>query len=117
MEYNNKVKDHFLHPHNLGKLKKYNYEAEAANPTCGDALKLFFDVENGKIKKVGMEVLGCGAAIASSSVASELLINKDIDKAKNLKNQEIVEILGGLPEEKIKCSLLVEQALQNIKKI
>jgi len=117
MEYNKKVTEHFLHPHNLGRLPKYNYTAEAANPTCGDAVKFYFDVDSKseRIEKVGIEVLGCGAAIASCSVASEMLTGKTLTEAKKISNQAIVDELGGLPSEKINCSLLVEQAVGRVK--
>lgn len=118
MNYNKVVIEHFLSPKNLGKLKKFNFIAEAANPTCGDAVKFYFDISDKNIiNDIGIEVLGCGAAIASSSMASVILKGKTLEDATKINNSEIVDALGGLPQEKINCSLLVEQAMQNIKKV
>jgi nitrogen fixation protein NifU and related proteins len=116
MQYNKKVEEHFLSPKNLGKLEQYTYTAEAANPTCGDAVKFYFDTdEDNKISKVGIEVLGCGAAIAASSMASEMIIGKKISELKSVTNDKVVSELGGLPDDKINCSVLVNQAFSNIK--
>lgn len=109
--YNEKVMDHFMHPRNMGKMDDFTHKAQVGNPVCGDVMELYLKVENGKIKKASFLAFGCGAAIAGSSALTEMLIGKTIEEAKKIKNLEVAEYLGGLPKEKLHCSVLARQAV------
>lgn len=112
MEYSPKVMDHFMNPRNVGEIKDANGVGEVGNARCGDIMKMFIKVENGIIEDVKFQTFGCGSAIATSSMATELIKGKPLDEALKLTNQAVVEALDGLPPVKIHCSVLAEQAIK-----
>lgn len=112
-EYTDKVKKHFLNPKNVGEVEEANAVAEVGSMACGDALKLTFKVdENGKISDAKFKTFGCASAIASASVLTEMLKGKSVEEAEKITNQDIADALGGLPKEKMHCSVLGRQALE-----
>lgn len=112
MQYSAKVMDHFSNPRNVGELADANGVGEVGNPTCGDIIKMYLKIENGVIKEVKFKTFGCGAAIATSSIATEMIKGKPIDEALQLSNRAVIEALDGLPPVKIHCSVLAEQAVK-----
>ena len=112
MQYSAKVMDHFSNPRNVGELADANGVGEVGNPTCGDIMKMYLKIENGVIKEVRFKTFGCGAAIATSSIATEMIKGKPIDEALRLSNKAVIEALDGLPPVKIHCSVLAEQAVK-----
>ncbi len=110
-EYNATVMEHFLNPRNVGELKDASAIGIAVNPHCGDTMKLYIKVADGRIADLRFKTFGCGAAIASSSIGTELFRGKTIDEALSVTDAEIVSSLGGLPERKVVCSLLAVKAL------
>lgn len=114
--YSDVVKDHFLNPRNIVKTDfpdwKYNGEGEVGSPACGDVMKVWIMVDQDKIVKIGWKTFGCASAIASTSIMSELVIGKDIFEAKKITAKMIIDKLGGLPTQKIHCSVLGDQALK-----
>jgi len=113
MEYTDKVLDHFQNPRNVGEIIDADGVGEVGNAKCGDIMKMFIKVsEDGVITDVKFKTFGCGAAIATSSVATEMIKGKPIDYALTLKNQDVVDSLGGLPPQKIHCSVLAEEAIK-----
>ncbi|HPP06019.1 MAG TPA: Fe-S cluster assembly scaffold protein NifU [Syntrophorhabdaceae bacterium] len=112
MNYNETVMDHFMHPRNMGEMEDPDAVGEAGNPVCGDVMKIFLKIENDRIIDVKFKTFGCGAAIASSSMATELIKGKTIEEALKVTNEKVTEALGGLPEAKLHCSLLAEEALK-----
>jgi len=111
--YSEKVMEHFRNPRNVGEIKDADGVGNVGNPICGDIMRLYIKVENGIITDAKFQTLGCGAAIASSSVLTELVKGKTIKEAGKLSNSEVVKALGGLPEVKMHCSVLAEQALRS----
>lgn len=109
--YNEKVKDHFINPRNVGRLKNPGGEATIGNPVCGDVLKIMINVQKGLIKDIKFETYGCAAAIATSSVLSEMVKGKSLDYAKKIRNKDVLNALGGLPNIKVHCSNLAADAL------
>lgn len=109
--YSEKVMDHFENPRNVGKLEDANAVGEVGNATCGDIMKIYMKIENGIIENVSFKTFGCGAAIATSSMATELVKGKSIDEALKLTNKAVMEALDGLPPAKVHCSVLAEQAI------
>lgn len=113
MEYSEIVVDHYTNPRNVGKIEDASGVGEVGNPVCGDIMKMYIKVEDGKISDVKFKTFGCGAAIASSSVTTELIKGKTIEEALALKNTEVVDKLGGLPPVKLHCSVLAEETIHS----
>ena len=112
--YSEKVMDHFLHPRNVGTLENANGIGEVGNAKCGDIMKIYLDIdENQIIRDVKFETFGCGSAIASSSMATELIKGQPLSDALKLTNKAVTEALGGLPAHKIHCSVLAEEAIKS----
>ncbi|MCX7883919.1 MAG: Fe-S cluster assembly scaffold protein NifU [Caloramator sp.] len=109
--YSDKVMDHFTNPRNVGEIENADGVGEVGNPTCGDIMKIYLKVDNNIIKDVKFKTFGCGAAIASSSMATELIKGKTIEEAWNLTNKAVAEALDGLPPVKMHCSVLAEEAI------
>ena len=109
--YSEKVIDHFSHPRNVGEIEDASGSGTVGNPKCGDIMKMDIKVEDGIIVDVKFKTFGCGAAIATSSMATEMVKGKSIDEALELTNQAVAEALGGLPPVKMHCSMLAEQAI------
>jgi nitrogen fixation NifU-like protein len=110
--YNQIVMDHFAHPRNRGEMENADGVGEAQNPACGDTMRLFIKVEENRIIDATFLTFGCGAAIASSSITTELIKGKTIEEALTISNQMVAQALGGLPPTKVHCSVLAEQAIQ-----
>lgn len=110
--YNDKVMDHFMNPRNMGEIENPDGVGTVGNPTCGDVMRLYIKVEDGKIADARFKTFGCGAAIASSSMTTELIKGKTIEEALKISNQAVAEALGGLPPVKMHCSVLAEDALK-----
>ena len=112
MAYSEKVMDHFANPRNVGELPDANGIGEVGNSRCGDIMKMYIKVENNIIVDVSFKTFGCGEAIATSSMATELIKGKSIDDALKLTNKAVMEALDGLPPVKVHCSVLAEQAIK-----
>ena len=111
MQYSEKVWDHFEHPRNVGELASPSGSGTVGNAKCGDIMKMDIQVEDGIITDVKFKTFGCGAAIATSSMATEMVKGKTIEEALALTNKAVMEALDGLPPVKIHCSLLAEEAI------
>ncbi|MFQ5646042.1 MAG: Fe-S cluster assembly scaffold protein NifU [bacterium] len=111
MMYSDKVMDHFRNPRNMGEITEPSGVGEVGNPTCGDVMKLWVKIEGDRIVDAKFKTFGCGAAIATSSMVTELVIGKSIDEALEISNQQVAEALDGLPPVKMHCSVLAEEAL------
>ncbi|AJA48223.1 iron-sulfur cluster assembly scaffold protein IscU 2 [Clostridium pasteurianum DSM 525 = ATCC 6013] len=111
MIYSDKVMDHFRNPRNVGEIENANGIGEVGNPQCGDIMKIYIEVKDNIIKDVKFKTFGCGSAIASSSMATELIKGKSIEEAWNLTNKAVAEALDGLPPVKMHCSVLAEEAI------
>ena len=109
--YSEKVMDHFSHPRNVGEIDNPSGTGTVGNAKCGDIMKMDIKVENGIITDVKFKTFGCGAAIATSSMATEMVKGKSVDEALTLTNQAVAEALDGLPPVKMHCSMLAEQAI------
>ena len=110
--YSEKVMDHFRNPRNVGVIEDANGIGEVGNAKCGDIMKMYLKIENDVIEDVKFETFGCGSAIASSSMATELIKGKPIEEALELSNKAVVEALDGLPAYKLHCSVLAEEAVK-----
>ena len=110
--YSEKVMDHFRHPRNVGVIEDADGVGEVGNAKCGDIMKMYIKVENGILTDVKFETFGCGSAIASSSMATEMIKGKPISEALQLTNKAVTEALDGLPAHKLHCSVLAEEAVQ-----
>jgi nitrogen fixation NifU-like protein len=112
MEYSTKVMEHFRNPQNVGEIKDADGVGHVGNPVCGDIMELYIKVEDGIIKDAKFKTFGCGAAIATSSMVTEMVKGKTIDEALKITNETVAEALGGLPKIKMHCSVLAEEALK-----
>lgn len=112
MIYSQKVMDHFANPRNVGEIKDADGVGEVGNAKCGDIMRMFIKVEGDRIADVKFKTFGCGAAIATSSIATEMIIGHTIDEALKLTNKAVVEALDGLPSSKLHCSVLAEQTIK-----
>lgn len=112
MLYSPEVMDHFTNPRNVGIIEDADGIGEIGNAKCGDIMKMYLKIENGIIVDVKFKTFGCGAAVATSSMATEMIKGKSIDDALTLTNKAVVEALGGLPAVKIHCSVLAEEAVK-----
>ena len=110
--YTEQVMEHFYNPHNMGELADANGIGEVGNPKCGDIMRMYIKVENGIIVDVSFKTFGCGSAIATSSIATDMVKGHTLEEALTLSNKAVVEALGGLPAHKIHCSVLAEQAIK-----
>jgi nitrogen fixation NifU-like protein len=109
--YSDKVMDHFSNPRNVGEIENADGVGEVGNASCGDIMKIFLKVENNVIKDIKFKTFGCGAAIATSSMVTEMAMGKTIDEAMELTNAAVAEALDGLPTQKMHCSNLAADAL------
>lgn len=110
--YSEKVMEHFQNPRNVGEIENADGIGQVGNPRCGDIMKMYLKIEDGIIKDVKFKTFGCGSAIASSSMATELIKGKTIDEAMEITNKKVAEELDGLPPIKMHCSVLAEQAIK-----
>ena len=111
MEYTEQVMDHFMNPRNMGEMDDANGVGTVGNAKCGDIMRIYIKVENDVITDVKFKTFGCGAAIATSSRATEMVMGKAVDEALQITNEMVTESLGGLPPVKLHCSVLAEEAL------
>ena len=112
MDYSPEVMDHFTNPRNVGKMENADGVGEVGNAKCGDIMKIYLRIENGIITDVKFNTFGCASAIATSSIATEMIKDKPVDDALKLTNQAVVEALHGLPSVKVHCSVLAEEAIK-----
>lgn len=112
-EYTAKVMEHFMSPHNVGEIPDADGVGHVGNPVCGDIMELYIKVENGTIIDAKFKTFGCGAAIATSSMVTDLVKGKTVEEALGVSNQAVAEALGGLPRRKLHCSVLAEEALRS----
>jgi len=110
--YSEKVMDHFSNPRNVGEIADANGVGEVGNAKCGDIMKIYLQIEDNIIKDVKFKTFGCGAAIATSSIATEMIKGKTVEEALELTNKAVIEALDGLPPAKIHCSVLAEEAVK-----
>lgn len=113
MLYSEKVMDHFMNPRNVGEIEDADGIGEVGNAKCGDIMRMYLKIENNTIVDVKFKTFGCGSAIASSSMATELIKGKSVDEALTLTNKAVTEALDGLPTNKIHCSVLAEEAIKS----
>ena len=111
--YSDKVMDHFQNPRNVGKMDDADGVGEVGNAKCGDIMKMYLKIKDDKIEDVKFETFGCGSAIASSSMATEMIKGKTLEEATAVTNKQVVEALGGLPAHKLHCSVLAEEAIKS----
>ena len=111
--YSEKVMDHFLHPRNVGVIEDANAVGEVGNAKCGDIMKMYLKIRDDIVEDVKFETFGCGSAIASSSMATEMIKGKPLSEVRNLTNKAVTEALDGLPAHKIHCSVLAEEAIHS----
>ena len=111
--YSEKVMDHFANPRNVGEIENASGVGEVGNAKCGDIMKIYLKIENDIIVDVKFKTFGCGAAVATSSMATEMIKGKTVDEALTLTNKAVVEALDGLPPAKIHCSVLAEEAVKS----
>jgi nitrogen fixation protein NifU and related proteins len=113
MAYSEKVMDHFRNPRNVGEMKDADGIGKVGNPVCGDIMELYIKVKDDTIVDAKFQTLGCGAAIATSSMVTEMVKGKKLEDALKISNSMVAEALGGLPSQKMHCSVLAEEALQS----
>ncbi|MHB0913659.1 MAG: Fe-S cluster assembly scaffold protein NifU [Armatimonadota bacterium] len=112
-QYSEKVMEHFMSPHNVGEIPDADGIGNVGNPVCGDIMRMYIKVQDGIIVDAKFKTFGCGAAIATSSMATDLIKGKNIEEALALTNRAVAEALGGLPKVKMHCSVLAEEAVQS----
>ena len=112
MEYSPKVMDHFMNPRNVGEIENADGVGQVGNAKCGDIMKIYLKIDNDIITDVKFKTFGCGAAVATSSMATELVKGKSVDEALKLTNKAVMEALDGLPPVKVHCSVLAEEAIK-----
>ncbi len=110
--YSEKVMDHFMEPRNMGDIKDADAVGTVGNPACGDVMRLYIKVDGGKITDAKFKTFGCGAAIATSSMATEMVKDKSLDEALEITNEAVAEALDGLPPNKMHCSVLAQEAIE-----
>lgn len=113
MQYSEKVLEHFANPQNVGEIPDADGIGEVGSPACGDIMKMYLKIKDGNIEDVKFKTFGCGAAIATSSIATEMIKGKPISDALSLTNKAVIEALDGLPAVKVHCSVLAEQAIKS----
>ena len=113
MAYREMVMEHFQNPRNVGEISDADGIGEVGNAKCGDIMKMYIKVEDDVITDVKFKTFGCGAAVATSSMATEMVIGKSVDEALNLTNKAVAEALDGLPDVKLHCSVLAEEAIKS----
>ena len=111
--YSDIVMDHFMHPRNVGEIENPDGVGQVGNPKCGDIMKMYLKIRDNVIQDVKFETFGCGSAIASSSMATEMIKGKTIDQALAVTNRQVVDALGGLPAHKLHCSVLAEESIKS----
>ena len=110
--YSEKVMDHFRHPRNVGVIEDADGVGEVGNAVCGDIMKIYLKIDDGIVTDVRFETFGCGSALASSSMATELIKGRPLEEAAQLSNKAVTQALDGLPAHKLHCSVLAEEAIQ-----
>ena len=110
--YTDTVMDHFMHPRNVGEIPDADGVGEVGNAKCGDIMRMYLKIKDDKIEDVKFETFGCGSAIASSSMATEMIKGKTVDEALAVTNKQVVDALGGLPAYKLHCSVLAEESIK-----
>ena len=111
LEYSDKVMDHFTNPRNVGEIEAASGVGTVGNAKCGDIMRMYLDIQDGIVKDAKFKTFGCGAAVATSSMATELVIGKTVEEALKVTNKAVMEALDGLPPVKVHCSLLAEEAI------
>ena len=111
--YSDIVMDHFMHPRNVGEIENPDGVGQVGNAKCGDIMKMYLKIRDNVIQDVKFETFGCGSAIASSSMATEMIKGKTIDEALDVTNRQVVDALGGLPAHKLHCSVLAEESIKS----
>jgi nitrogen fixation NifU-like protein len=111
--YSAKVMDHFMNPRNVGEIEGADGIGEVGNPACGDMMRLYLKIEDGRVVDARFRTFGCGAAIASSSMLTEMIKGKTVEEAREITNHAVAEALDGLPAVKIHCSVMAEQAVRS----
>ena len=111
--YSKTVMDHFMNPRNVGEIENADGVGEVGNAKCGDIMKMYLKIDNNVITDVKFETFGCGSAIASSSMATEMIKGKTVEEALAVTNKQVVDALGGLPAHKLHCSVLAEEAIKS----
>ena len=110
--YSEKVMDHFMEPRNMGDIKDADAVGTVGNPACGDVMRLYIKVDGDKITEAKFKTFGCGAAIATSSMATEMIKDKSLEEAEEITNEAVAEALDGLPPNKMHCSVLAQEAIE-----